>query len=527
MKIHMNRIFRIFAYVLAGIAGAFAYPPVSSFRPWIAVAAQSLWLSYMLAQIDGADSRRRAFMRAWGLVSLANLISLSWITNAFQFAEKYIEAIGPLAFILFCVFWASFSGFVGAGTYMAPQKKRYIAFAVIFSLVEWCRNWIFSGFPWNPASLVWSGVPEMYQVSSLIGTFGLTFITVFLLAAPYLAYKEGGKFLGGRTFRAILAVAAANLAFGAYNIKRVERIATGSGFKVRLVGANIRQSFRRRDFSDIVEYIKLSRLKGWGDADLIVWPETAVHERIYPGDDMTKLLAGVNNGRSHLVAGYDRIDAITIGQYDIYNSMAFINSDDIADIYDKRKLVPFGEYMPPFMKVIPFVKKFTAGPKDFSAGREDKRIALGQMVAVPLICYEIIFPGLRLGEDADFILNVLNEEWFTGLEKFQSLDMSRMRAVEEGVPVVRAANMGISAVISPSGRLVTGDKVFADGSGERADALMEKAVLDVEVPKRIGRTLFSITGNWLVVGLLIAGMLWVFWPVKMLAFARKGKKRRK
>jgi apolipoprotein N-acyltransferase len=143
---------------------------------------------------------------------------------------------------------------------------------------------------------------------------------------------------------------------------------------------------------------------------------------------------------------------------------------------------------------------------------------------VPLICYEIIFPGLGLGEEVDFILNALNEEWFTSLEKYQSLDMSRLRAVEEGVPVVRVANMSISAVISPSGRLVTGDKIFPDGRSEKAYMLAEKAVLDVEVPKRIGRTLFSKTGNWLVVGLFILGLVWVFWPAGGTGFTKTRKK---
>ena len=508
-----KRVLAILAYFVVGFIGAAAYPPVSGNWPLIAIAAQSLWFSYMLFMIEDAKSAKAAFIRAWGLGVLKYSISLSWILYVFQFWGEQVESFGPFVFLGLCIFLALFIGVVGATTHKAPTPKRYIAFAIIFTLVEWSRNWAFSGFPWNPASLVWSGWAVMYQTVSLFGTFGLTFVTVLTLTTPYLVYRQGKKFLKSRMCHAIAAVFFSTLAFGIYNVRRVEKLAGSSGFTVRLVNANFQQAQRGRVFDDIIEYIRLSRRRGWWDIDLFVWPESAIPKRFEVGGDIESILAGINNEKSHLVAGDDRIESLSDVEFNIYNSMVFINNGGVVEIYDKRQLVPFGEYMPGFMRILPYFEKFVAGPKDFSRGQRGMKVALGGgMVAYPLVCYEIVFPGLRLGRDVDFILNILNEEWFGELEKHQSLDISRLRAVEEGMSVVRVANLGFSAVISPTGRLVMGEKVFEDSRRGRADLLVDAAVLDVEVPNRVDPTLFSVTGNYPLVMLLSFWLLWIFWP---------------
>ncbi|MDR1477141.1 MAG: apolipoprotein N-acyltransferase [Rickettsiales bacterium] len=518
-----KKALRILGCTLAGFAGGLAYPPFSTRWPWLAVAAQSLWLSTMLWLIFDSKSARQAFWRSWGLGTLASLFSLSWLLQAFHFVNRFIETIGPYAFIMFCMFLSLFVGAIGAATFKAPKEKRYVAFAFVFATVEWIKSWVFlDGFPWNPASLVWSDVPAMYQSLSLFGTFGLTFLTVFLLSFPYLAATEGKRAFRSRTAVAALSLLILNSAFGLCRLSYLKSNSEKTGFKARLVNAAIRQSYRRRGFEDVMEYMRMSRYKGWENIDLFVWPENAVFEPFDKGDWMESALADVNNGKSWLVTGHDRMHVFAFMRYNLYNSMSFISKDGIAAVYDKVKLVPFGEYLPSVIRLIPGVTKFVAGPQDFSHGAGNKIVRLGGFGVYPLVCYEIIFPGMRLTEEVDFIVNGANEEWFSRFQQDQSLGLVRYRAVEEGVPVIRVTNMSLSAVVDPSGALAEGEKTFPDGRTEMSELLSEKAVMDVDLPKRIGRTIFSRTGNRLVVPFLLIGLLFVYGPL-LLRRSRKAR----
>ena len=177
-------------------------------------------------------------------------------------------------------------------------------------------------------------------------------------------------------------------------------------------------------------------------------------------------------------------------------------------------MVPFGEYIP-FKNLIPF-QKMVEGMIDFSSGEREVIFDIGGLKIYPVICYEAIFSGLKIPQEVDFIVNISNDKWFAGIGKVQHFDIVKFRAVEEGVPVVRVANDGISAVISPLGSLIK--------SIDGREFLNESGIVDVELVKRISRPFFSKTGNLLVVFLLICGVIWSFCSFKPFDFTKKNKK---
>ncbi|MDR2098880.1 MAG: apolipoprotein N-acyltransferase [Rickettsiales bacterium] len=473
-------------YVFFGIAGGFAYTAAGSL--W-GVLGMSAFLSSALMFVDTSRSRRAAFLNVWGLTFISYLIAFSWIMHPFNFVPEgaeHMKMFAPAALLLFAASLAVFSGVAGIAAHMAPSGwRRYLAFAASLALMEWVRGRAFTGLPWNTFSSVWSGEPIVMQTLSLVGTHGLSFLSVFVLAAPYLFLRHGKAAFKMRTLHAAFAMSAAVFVFGA------ARLLYYSGekprdFMVRLVNLDVAQNEKLAG-GNLFSLMRLSHAPGWQDVDLFVWSETSVPANVASDEYAQKLLSDVNNARSHLAAGFNRFD-VKGDDFDVYNSMAVIGGEGVEAVYDKNHLVPFGEYMP-LRRLLPF-KKFTAGMKDFSRGAARPLLGVGGLKAFPLICYEIIFPGLRVPAEADFILNISNDAWFAWSGRVQHMEIARFRAVEEGVPVVRVANSGISAVIGPTGLSVR---------AAAASGLSERGAIDAYLPARAGRTLFSYTGNWLFV----------------------------
>ena len=486
-----NKLF----FFIVGFLGGFVYPPFSMMYPIVSVLCLSLYLSYLLYLIDKSRSARQAFWKMFWLSEISYILAFSWILKPFYFLENMpsvlVQFLSYTCLFLLTAFLTLFIEFSGIVVFKTKPKYRYFMFAVSVAFFEWVRGWLFTGLPWNPIALVWADVPIVLQVLSLFGPYALTFMTVFVLSLPYLLlYKKDWK-----NYNVLGAVCLCLfvVCFGGWRIHKYSGI-RDNDFKLRLIDANIPQHLvYNRNVVDVYE--KLIKLDGWKDIDLFVLPETSSPYDLTNNGYYQMIYSNFNNDKSSLVVGFNRYDNFdeVSEDYDVYNSFAVLNRDGVQYVYDKKHLVPFGEYIP-FKRLIPF-KKFTAGVKDFSKGEKREAFIIGEQKFLPLICYEVIFSGLFIADDIDALINISNDAWFGESGKYQHFALSRFRAVEEGVSLIRVSNDGAVggkavSVVSPLG--IERDAINS--------VLEEKfsgyAVKDFVLPARVSATLFSKFGNF-------------------------------
>ncbi|MBX7199289.1 MAG: apolipoprotein N-acyltransferase [Rhodospirillaceae bacterium] len=501
--------------VLAFAAGALtivAYPPVSAFP--------LLWVTFpfLLWLLDGCETPAGAAATGGAFGFGYFLVSFHWIANAFYVDADTFGAFAWPAVAALSAGFALYIAIVCGVTHLFPPPgrddlpyerfavyvPRVLFFASAWTVIEWVRGWLFTGFAWNPISTVWSeemtpvGLP-MIQVTALIGTYGLTLFTVLAAAAPAIL---GTPFRERRTWVVALAPTALLVVFAGGGALRLAgaRDATVDGVKLRLVQANISQADRARPDlwpDQIREYLRLSQDGLPAGSTAVIWGEAAVPPlfSLNASEQGRRLLSPAAPDGGLLITGADRGIRDANGDVQIYNSLfALTDKSEIEATYDKTHLVPFGEYMP-LRWLIPF-KKLTEGVGDFSKGAGVTTLHVsGLPPFTPLICYEAIFSGAVTpwtGPSPRWLLNLTNDAWF-GMSwgPYQHYAAARLRAVEEGLPLVRVANTGISAVI--------------DGYGRTRDVLGlgEKGVLDAALPLPAADfTLFGTLRN--ILPLLIA-----------------------
>lgn len=335
------------------------------------------------------------------------------------------------------------------------RGRTILALVIGFSLVEYLRGYLFTGFPWNLPAYIWLETALAMQLS-LIGAYGLTFVSFGLAAILRLTLVRKSY---GLIFIAILgALWGGGYFIQIYNTDQMAENPTDT--RVLLVQPNIPQvdKWNRDKFNDNFE--KLLRLSsGYNETerpDIIIWPETALTWPIQYLDEIKPRLDKIIGPEQILITGI-----LDYGENDFYNSLIVLDDHvRITEQYNKFHLVPFGEY-------IPFRDYISMGPVatalettgDFSAGKGPSTLqGTNNLSFSPLICYEIIFPGKVYNTEnrPNYIVNVTNDGWYlNSAGPYQHLSISRARAIETGLPVIRVANTGVSAVIDPNGRFIT------------------------------------------------------------------------
>lgn len=271
------------------------------------------------------------------------------------------------------------------------------------------------------------------------------------------------------------------------------------GVRLRLVQANIDQRLKWQEserVNTLRKYLALSSQPGAGPITHVVWPETALPYFLSTEPELLRVLAQVVPPGGLLLTGAVRADPPGTVPVQVWNSVHAIDDrGQVVATHDKFHLVPFGEYVP-LRGILP-IDKITPGASDFSAGPGPGTLVLPGLPPVsPLVCYEAIFPGAvtaRTGQRPQWLLNVTNDAWFgQSAGPHQHFASARLRAVEEGVPMVRVANTGISAVIDPYGRVLA------------SLALGREGVLDAALPEALPPTPFARFGNGILLALLAA-----------------------
>ena len=457
-----SRGVRLALAVAAGALAALAHPPFG-FLPGLL----GYGLLMHLLDADGpARPLRGAFLTGW-LAGLSYFgISVWWVAEAFLVDAEKQGWMAPFAVVLLAGGLALFWG--GAAAAYRWNRRgaapggahRILAFAACFTLAEWTRGHVLTGFPWNLPGESFRAGSALSQGAALMGAYGLTFVVLAVAAALALA-REGRR--GLIAAGAAAAALAALFGYGVHRLSGAEGPFEGSPV-VRIVQANVPQAakYDAALFQDIMaRYLRLTPSPG-RPADLVIWPEGAIpaafEDYLAPGAWTRDAIARVIAPDQTLLVGGYRQDAQ--GRY--FNSLLALRGPQLTfeGRYDKHRLVPFGEYLP--LEPLWFGLKQMVGVGDgFSAGPPPAAITIGKGLPViqPLICYESLFPGftragIRLtGTRPSLIVNISNDAWFGRTSgPPQHLNLASYRAIEEGLPLVRATPTGISAVVDSYGR---------------------------------------------------------------------------
>jgi apolipoprotein N-acyltransferase len=507
------RFGRIGLALAAGAGAALAHPPFG-------VLPGLFGYALLMFLAERATSTRGAFWMGWLAGFAYFFISCWWVAEAFMvnpaqaWMAPFAASLLPIGLGLF---WGTATALYRR--FLPDGVKRVLFFAALFCLLEWLRGHVLTGFPWNPAGASWKAGSAASQFASVAGVYGLSFVTVaaasafgLLLGTGPRKARIGAAALGGLALVALLVG-------GTLRLSQARLELTGT--VVRIVQADVDQESKwtPEAYRGIVDrYVNLTARPGAVTPDLIIWPEGALPasaNRVFAADapEAVAIARAVQPGQSLIVGlGRGLPDPTAPDGARYFNSL-FVLTDQggdglrITGVYDKYRLVPFGEFLPAGGLLGALgARSLTHMPTDFSPGPRPAPIDIpGAPRAQPLICYESLYPGFTPGGAGrpEWIVNISNDAWFgRSSGPLQHLNLASYRAIETGLPIVRSTPTGVSAVIDPWGR-VNGDQRLEPG---------ESGVIDARLPRPAEVTLYGRFGDllfWLVViaGLTV-GMPW-------------------
>ena len=522
---------RAAAALVAGVLSVLAMAPFEFFPILFITFPVLVWLLDGCAGggDDGAAKSAReavcAGLTGWFFGFGYFLAGLYWIGSAFLVEADEFGWLLPFAVASLP---AGLAIFYAAATALAslawcPGPARVVALAGAFMAVEYARGHILTGFPWNTLGYALTDGETMMQWASVFGVYALTALAVLIFSAPATIWSGHWAVDTRWPARFGLAIAAVLLFGGAYTFGAV-RLAGGNteevpGVRLRVVQPNIPQKDKWKPGNRSMVFNRLldisrSRIDAPG-AGLrgithLIWPESSVPflladtnvaltavANLLPED--TVLIVGAARGETDFANGGE------VRKRRVYNSI-FVMDDQarILDSYDKVRLVPFGEFLP-FQTSLEAIglEQLTRQRGGFAAGAGRRQMrSPGAPPFSPLICYEIIFPEDVRGEGdrPGWLLNLTNDAWFGATSgPYQHFHQARVRAVEQGLPVVRAANSGVSAVIDPYGRVV--ERLPLNWGG----------ALDSGLPVAISATIFVKWGRFIDIAIIVLlGIIWAF-----------------
>ena len=485
------RISPFFWHALAGAFASLSLPPLFLFPAIFA-------LSIPLLGYVKAQSWREATMIFLSAGIGWFLASTYWVSNSLIVKSSSNWFLMPLMAVALALILASFWSVAAACSWFFGRcpLARLLWFLAFFSLSEWGRGFIATGFPWNLTGSLFAVDLACLQAASVIGVYGLCVIAMMFAAVPAIWV------IGHRRIAIIVVILPIiMMAGGAIRLAAVPESDPTVPI-IRLVQPAIPQAEKwdqTKQQTHLNRLVNLSRQDGLAPK-LVIWPETAFAG--FPNRNAELLKKTVSNAltsQATLITGIPRFGTGRI----LLNSAIMLNHEGaIKGVYDKQHLVPFGEYMP-FRKWLPFLSPIV-GELDFTPGQNNILMwqdGIGTMQL--LICYEVIFSGKVITSAArpDLMVNLTNDAWFgVSAGPWQHLVQAQMRAVEEGVPLLRAANTGVTAGFDSYGRVLG------------LIPIGEKGVLDLAVPSAIAPTAFARFGNFgffCLVMLIAAAAAWL------------------
>ncbi len=471
------KYFDLFFSIILGCLLSLANPPFSF--PYIIIPILAIigynWLNKHFNLVG-------SFFYGFGFGFGYFICSLVWIVEPFLIEPNLTVIFAPFALILLS---AILSFFWGSSFYLASFKNDFknkqislLKLIIFFSLAEFLRSFLFTGFPWVLLGLAFIDTP-ISQTLSIFGPYWLTFIIIFLC------------FIIPTGFKGIIISITGFFLLNFYGLYRYEKVMYDSTNKqIRIIQPNIEQKNKWKKELSEIHFNKLVELssKNSENVDILIWPETAVSFFLEYKKNLRNIM--IKNVSKPIILGARRYSKET---NQLYNSAYFLNEKGkIEQIYDKKHLVPFGEFIPLINFINVFVKTGTDnnGITGFSIGQKSNEIIVDNLTTIAIfICYESIFSNEIDSNinNSDFIIHLTNDAWFgTYNGPQQHFVQMRARAIEQGLPVIRSANTGISALIDPYGRVIKKIPLNVEG------------FLDVNIPNKLDKTLYSKIGavNW-------------------------------
>lgn len=491
------------ACLLLGALATAALPPVGLVPLLLPAFVGLLWV------LEGADTCWAAFRRGWCFGLGHHTAGLYWIANALLIDAARFWWMLPFAVLGLPAFLGILSGLVTLATraLTRPGVGRVLCFAAFWGIAEFVRAYLATGFPWNLLAYVWTGVGPMLQAAAWLGAYGLTLMTVLIAAAPAaLVAPAAGGWVRDRHGILLTSVCVLVLAIGAAaGVSRLQAAPVGAnqpGVVLRLVQPNLAQSLKwnpEQRLANFRRHLALTAEPAAAPLAAVIWPETATAFLFEREQAARTMATDALPGGALLITGTPRATVNAAGTLDYWNGMVALDrANEVRGTFDKFHLVPFGEYVP-YRQWLP-VDRIVPGSADFSAGPGPRTLRLPGLPPVsPLICYEVIFPH-RVLDPADrpaWLLNLTNDGWYGySAGPFQHFAIAAMRAVEEGMPLVRVANTGISGVVDPWGRVVA--RLGLEDGGA-VDAPLPLPLDGLTLAARFGSLPF-----WLLASLLLA-----------------------
>ena len=527
---------RILIAFLAGAASTLALPPTNVWPVPFVTFSILVWL------VDGAAGTRlggvlAAASAGWWFGFGYFLAGLYWLGHAFLVDAKTFGWLLPFAVTALPAAMAIYTalGLALARAIWTRGATRILALAVALTLAEWLRGHLFSGFPWNTYGYALISPLWLAQGAALIGIWGLTFLAVAIYASPAALADPRTDTTRPWVAPALSAVVIAALAI--YGAARLAGTSTSyvEGVHLRIMQPNLQQDdkfnyARKQQVMD--RYLALSDRKdgpqstGLRGVTHLIWPESAFPFFLTREPDVLAQISALLPKGTVLITGAIRAPDSRGVVNRAYNSIYVIGDDgSILSVYDKVHLVPFGEYLP-FQDLLEQLglEQLTKVRGGFIPGeRRQNQPAPGAPNFLPLVCYEIIFASdavphseqpnwlyRHLGHYFDWpfvagngarpgwLLNLTNDGWFgASAGPYQHFQQARVRAIEEGLPLVRAANTGISAVVDPLGRVVASLPLGVEG------------ILDAPLPRPLAVTLYARLGDAPAGLIVLGGLGWV------------------
>lgn len=504
--------------LLAGVVSALAMPPFDLVFVLFSTFPILVWL------VDGAATEasdglfakfRHGFKPGFFFGFGYFIAGLWWIGNAFLVeAEDFLWAL-PIAIIAvpfaLALFWGGATGF--ARLFWRGNIARLFVLAAFFTLFEYLRGFVATGFPWNPISGAAFFTPVMMQAASVTGIYAMTAFAVFVFScAAVLVPDAGGKSRSRKSAFVLSAlIIATQLGFGIWRMQGAE-VEFVEEVSLRLVQPNIDQRFKfdkDKEAENFQTYLDLSTLEVEGDGETkslsgvthLIWPESSFPYLLTQRRDALAAIGAMLPEGTSLVTGAARAESLgSNGNAFVFNSVYIINGEgEIISAADKTHLVPFGEYVP-FQSFIGKlgIEQLANQDGGFEPGSSRRLLSTGIGPRfLPLICYEIIFSGSLWNgaERPGWIVNLTNDAWFGNTPgPYQHSRQSILRGIEEGLPVVRVANSGISGVYDAYGRAI--DELPLGRAG----------IIDAQLPRALPITLFAQYGaflHWIVFGIFL------------------------
>lgn len=508
---------RFVLLVLAGAIAGLSVPPLF-FLPALFL-AMPIWVW----ALDGAE-RLRGWRRLFGPAFSIGfafglgyfLVAFHWLGAAFFIDGGWVLAAMPFAILGLAALIALFWGLASALAHLSWSHGwvRILTLAAWLTAAEFARGHVFTGFPFDLLGYSLTGTDEMMQLASVVGVYGLTFLAPLLAMTPSLVWPADNRGWSQRLAPVFLAllVIAGQLGFG-WNRLSGTVSTERQDMALRLVQPLV---YEHADFGNVDPVALIDRLlmlsdmrmnpndQGLEDITHLVWPESSLPFFLETYPEALARIARLLPEQASLLAGVPRRPFATSLQDNSappHNSVVAIDTEgEVVASYDKSHLVPFGEYLPfgEFFALLG-IRQFVPGADGWSPGDVKRRLLNLPAAPAPLVlvCYEIIFSG-DLGDTAgaQFLLNLTNDAWFDGsVGPAQHAHHARLRAVEEGMSLVRAANTGLTFATDPLGRVTA---ALAPG---------EMAVLDVRPHERLAGTVFQSVRHWPVLIAVLAGIL--------------------